>query len=775
MVSCMVWCLSQMLLKYLGRRLWTIPIVLSVYLGLLLPPSAWAAGSTYSALGDLTRPTIMAQAAAQAAVPPSRALAPFRPAPALKPRTAAAGGASATAAAGPGPTREVFGFVNAGNIADPQVGYTGWNFSLLSTVAFFGLHVNSADGSLVTTDTGWAEWSSSDLTNLLAAAHGAGVRVVVSIILQDFSASNTTMCQGLQHVSATISQVAAQVSAKGVDGVNVDYEGLNASCGSTTTAALLTSFVGQLRSALSAGSYLSIDTYASSAGAPGGFFDVGGLAASVDSFFVMAYDLDQSNFQSAPLNCASYCMNPVAPLTTYRFNDTATASQYTGVVPASKVILGVPYYGRTACVAPPGGPRPGPNATDTGSTVTPTYLDAVAAPTTAGVSAYAAARDTNDLAGQEPFATWLSDAAHFNCWRESYWDDPVSLGQKYALVGQDGLRGVGIFTLDYGGSAPELWAALTQAFGFQSLGGTVSASPAVASWGANRLDVFVRWTDGSLRHSGWAGGAWSGWENLGGSFIGEPSVVSWGPNRLDVFVRGTDNSLWHLAWTGSVWSGWEGLGGTMSAAPTVVSWGANRLDVFLRGAGADLWHKAWTGSVWSDWEGLGGSMSGSPGGVSWGPNRIDVFVRGTGADLWHKAWAGSAWSGWEGLGGVLGTSPAVVSWGPNRLDALVQGTDASVWDMTWNGAAWTPWQPLQGFLSAGPAAAAPGVGRLDVYGLGADTALWHTLGNGAAWGGWVSLGGGWASDPPVVVVQPGSMRVDVFVVGSGGDVWHATV
>jgi hypothetical protein len=37
------------------------------------------------------------------------------------------------------------------------------------------------------------------------------------------------------------------------------------------------------------------------------------------------------------------------------------------------------------------------------------------------------------------------------------------------------------------------------------------------------------------------------WEGLGGKITGSPAVVTWGANRLDAFVRGTDNRLWHLA------------------------------------------------------------------------------------------------------------------------------------------------------------------------------------------------------------------------------------
>src|SRR5690242_21292668 len=51
--------------------------------------------------------------------------------------------------------REVLGFADDYNIGDPTVGWRSWNFSLLSSVVYFALHVNSGDGSLIKTDSGW--------------------------------------------------------------------------------------------------------------------------------------------------------------------------------------------------------------------------------------------------------------------------------------------------------------------------------------------------------------------------------------------------------------------------------------------------------------------------------------------------------------------------------------------------------------------------------------------------------------------------------------------
>lgn len=381
-------------------------------------------------------------------------------------------GNASLGAASPSLRREVFGFGLASSLGDPTFGYPSWNFSLLSTVAFFGLHINW-DGKIVS-DSGLNVWNSSTLTGLLSTAHASGTKVVLTIVLQDFAPGTPNMCAGLINRSVTVQQAVAQVTAKGVDGLNVDYEGLNGTCQNGQTAqAMMTDFVRLLRGALPSGSYLSVDTYASSAADSLGFFDIPGLNAYVDSFFVMAYDLEYSNYHWPPLNCSSFCLGPTAPLSGYHYNDTSTASQYAGVVSASKVILGVPYFGRKACVA-----GAVPNAYPSGSVTADSYLDASTESSTPGVSSFATHRDANDPNGPVRWDTWFNSS--MNCTRELYWDDAASLGAKYDLVNADNLRGVGIWTLNYGGGAPELWAALSSHFaGCRALNVSASSSPAV--------------------------------------------------------------------------------------------------------------------------------------------------------------------------------------------------------------------------------------------------------------------------------------------------------
>jgi spore germination protein YaaH len=690
-------------------------LVLTTLAACLYPGGAFAASSG-PAPSDANHPVVMEQAAEQvasAALPP---LKPFQSAPNLQ----------ALSGSG-GLQREVFGFALASSLSDPTVGYPSWQFSLLTTVAFFGLHVQN-DGTFAS-DSGAAVWNSSQLTGLLSAAHGSGAKVVLTIILQDFTAGTPNMCSGLANRANTVRQTVAEVAAKGVDGVNIDYEGLNGTCANGQTArSMMTDLAAQLRAQMPLPKYLSVDTYASSAGDPGGFFDIPGLSASVDSFFVMAYDSEYSNYRYPPTSCATFCLGPTAPLTGYRYNDTTDASQYLGVVAASKVILGVPYYGRKACVA-----SATPNQTPQSSVIADSYLDAIgeAGVATVRPGSYTVHRDANDPAGQERWDTWYNTS--IPCTRELYWDDVASLGLKYDLVNADNLRGVGLWNLNFGGGSPELWNLLAAKFAtnnpWTSLGGALTSGPDASSWGSSRADVFVRGNDNGLYHRFWDGGQWNGWDGLGGTLTSDPGAVSWGPDRIDVFVRGNDNGLYHRWGSGNgIWYGWQPLGGYLTSAPDVAAWSAGRLDVFVRGADNGLWHKWWDGQNWSGWQPLGGVLTSDPTVVSWGPNRIDVFVRGTDNGLWHLWWDGAAWNGWQPLGGSLTSGPDASSCASGHLDVFAQQSGSNLNRLGYNGA-WSAWQPLGGgpWTSDPSAVCRVGTNSIDLFERGQDGALWRTF------------------------------------------------
>ena len=80
----------------------------------------------------------------------------------------------------------------------------------------------------------------------------------------------------------------------------------------------------------------------------------------------------------------------------------------------------------------------------------------------------------------------------------------------------------------------------------------------MTSRGTNRLDLFVRGTDGQIHHRFNDGAGWSGWGSLGGATISAPAGVAASANRLDVWVRGTNGALQHKVWKSTTgWTGWS--------------------------------------------------------------------------------------------------------------------------------------------------------------------------------------------------------------------------
>jgi hypothetical protein len=262
----------------------------------------------------------------------------------------------------------------------------------------------------------------------------------------------------------------------------------------------------------------------------------------------------------------------------------------------------------------------------------------------------------------------------------------------------------------------------------------------------------------------------TGWQSLGGTLTSSPAASSWGPAREDIFVRGSDNALWHRPRIGLAWGAWESLGGILSADPSAVSWGTNRIDVVVRGFNNAIWHRSFDGTNWSAWDSLGGYATSAPAVASWGPNRLDVIVTGTNnRGLWQATFNGTSWT-WSSLGGSATSDPGAVSSAANRIDMFVAGTDNhGLWQDTWNGTSWT-WTSLGGIAVSGPNAASCSAGHVDMFVTGTDGAIWQRGFNGTSWAAWKSLGGSWTARPSAVCPS-GSAIIDVFARGTDNALW----
>jgi Glycosyl hydrolases family 18 len=341
---------------------------------------------------------------------------------ALAPATGTPTAAPATLADQPPlAARENFAFAPYWTLAQsPTFDITG-----LSTLAYFSIDVNG-NGTLDESGPGWSGFQSQDLSDLISRAHAASERVVLTVT--DFSQSSLNAVTSSPTAAATLSgTLIPLLQAKSLDGVNFDFEG-EGSGDQTGLTNLVTSVAGSLRAA-DPHWQITMDTYASSAGDPSGFYNIPALAPAVDAFFVMDYELNLAGIASA-----------ASPLTSSMFSSQTTLTQYDAAVPASKVILGTPFFGID---------WPTNNGT----------MEATATGGAADIPDSQAASNGPEYWDPVTDTAWTSYQAGGQ-WHESYYEGENGLYDVSQLVTKDGARGVGIWALGMESDGAQMIAAL---------------------------------------------------------------------------------------------------------------------------------------------------------------------------------------------------------------------------------------------------------------------------------------------------------------------------
>jgi spore germination protein YaaH len=366
--------------------------------------------------------------------------------PAIGPRPLASGLGMAYNAFGL--QKEVFGFAPYWALAQ----HNSWDFKVMSTVAYFGLSVNW-DGNWINSDGGHAGFYSQDFTDMVNQAHAAGDRVVLVIKGTGQAAVNDVVTVPAE-TQLVITNTIGAIGLKGLDGVNVDFEGYTDATYPNIQAGY-TNFVTQLSSAVHQqwpNAFVTADTYSGSASWDGGLMNIGAIAPVLDAMFIMSYDMAFDNMPGQA--------GPNAPLNGWTYNDTQSIKEYLTKAPASKIILGVPWYGYRYTTS-----NNGVFAASTGGAISSRYPDVMTALACApGVS------QNWDPISASPWAAWYSPRSGDPCgenlgaWQEIYYDNVQSLGQKYDLVNSTGIRGMGVWALGYDGGAPELWSELSTYF-----------------------------------------------------------------------------------------------------------------------------------------------------------------------------------------------------------------------------------------------------------------------------------------------------------------------
>jgi hypothetical protein len=356
-----------------------------------------------------------------------------------------------------------------------------------------------------------------------------------------------------------------------------------------------------------------------------------------------------------------------------------------------------------------------------------------------------------------------------NSWGAS-WGDSGFISIKYKDMDSDmyGVRGVSV-----GG----WWV------NWESLGGGVIGTPAVAANNDGRLELYATRGDGKVWHN-WQtapNGTWSGWATTAFESTSSVAIVRSGDGWLAAFARGPDSRLWWSAQTkpNNGWRAWAQLGNFSFLGDPVAAVNQDgRLEVFVEGSDNALWHiwETGRGTGWSHWASEGGSIAGP---VAVGMNadgRLEVFARGQDGAL-HHIWQtapNAGWSGWASEGGQMLFSPAVARDSDGRLEvffANVDGTLGHIWQVKRNGA-WSPWATHGSAVKGRPVVMANSDGRLEVFWRSTDGALWHIWQtHNGPWSPPTSLNGTLDGDPVVGINQDG--RLEVFARGvAPSDVLH---
>jgi len=359
----------------------------------------------------------------------------------------------------PGPPRElalaeteVYGFLPYWELARADT----LDLSQLTTLAWFGVEANPRGVLIKEADDvptpGWAGWNSDAWKQLQARAQEAGVRVVFTV--QRFSWTEGQRRRTVRLLSdpaarmRLTAEVVSVVTEAGADGINLDFEPMPAEVSDE-----FTQLVREMRAAMNAVDPTLQLTFDVMPGIEG--YDVASLVAddAADALFVMGYEYLTGSAAQTGSN---------APLDKPEGQDLAgDVERILGLVPADRVILGLPWYGRAWSTT---GTEP---RSDTRSgarwpfSVTINYRDAILQAALTGRY-----YDTVEESAWTVYPSRVQDCQACRVtWRQLWYDDVDATGAKVRFAQEQELRGVGFWALGYQGSGDEMWSVLRLTLG----------------------------------------------------------------------------------------------------------------------------------------------------------------------------------------------------------------------------------------------------------------------------------------------------------------------
>jgi spore germination protein YaaH len=339
------------------------------------------------------------------------------------------------------PGHELYGFMpywemdNAG-IADHLAG------TPLTTLGLFSV-THTGKGAINTTSRGYQAITGDSGKALVRAARTAGARV--ELVYTSFGAARNRKLFGSTTLQAkVVASLVTLVGELGLDGVDVDVEGLDA-----TLVPAYGGFVGDLRAAIVAADPSDTVSVATGAHGLGAAMAAAAASAEVDRIFLMGYDYRTGRSDPGATSPLDRTDGGEATLRT-------SLDLYAALgVPADRLLLGLPLYGVSWPVA---GPVVGAPSTGKGDAWFPRdHVDLLTKDAAAAVFDPIEQVDVFLLASDGAVGApsiAAGGSADTRSWTAVYVDTPETLAPKLSLANERGLAGAGFWAIGYEAGLP---------------------------------------------------------------------------------------------------------------------------------------------------------------------------------------------------------------------------------------------------------------------------------------------------------------------------------
>ncbi|WP_109832602.1 glycosyl hydrolase family 18 protein [Reichenbachiella versicolor] len=314
--------------------------------------------------------------------------------------------------------------------------YQDYNYSLLSTIAYFSYELNPNTGGYRTIH----DWKSTSMIDS-AKAHGTNVLLSVTNFGKE---NNRVFLASTKAQREFIKILISLLEERGANGVNIDFESIPSDQKGNFTA-----FIIQLHNELKKTDKNYQVTLAIPPIDYSSVYEFKVLNSYIDLFVIMGYEFYGANSNEA---------GPVSPVGSgnvwWDYNLQGVLDEYSAEgIALDKTLMGLPYYGaewKTESLKFPSKAK--------SFVKYPMYRDIIkkygklpCCEEKGSMSKYYVYRDSNDE------------------YRQLWYDDSLSLSKKYDWVKEKGLAGVGIWALGYDNGHSELWKLLAAKFAYSGM------------------------------------------------------------------------------------------------------------------------------------------------------------------------------------------------------------------------------------------------------------------------------------------------------------------